>query len=1269
MMPATKHFDPVTGIDTHIVVLPPPAPPAPLPHPFVGMLFDPADAPMQNATVTINNMPRAFAGLVAMAQPPHIPTPPGTAFVAPAFSDGELQMGSSKVTMDGDAAGFTGMPVLTCQSVGQPALPRMNSKKKGKAKGLVLPTSVALAIPAGLPVTVGAPPTQTLMPPKGGGGGGGAPPPAMAAGMKRLNDQKQESGEQKREEAAAEPEPAPAAAQSQVPPEQANRNAAPAEKSTNTGHPVDVATGKVMTSVVDFELPGPMPLRFRRVWYSVSTYSGPLGMGWHHSLDVGLHVLPEGVIARLADGRYAAFARPQPEKPSWNAREKAWLHLTPKGYVLEGLDRIQYNFIAVADSRDQFTLRKVSDRNGNAIRLKHRDGRLERITDSAGRQLQVLLDDAGRLKQILAPDPMQPKKFVVLVAFAYDRQGNLVETRDAMDAVRSYEYLGRLLTRETDRCGLSFHFEYDRPDERARCVRTWGDGGLLERSLQYDLDAQATVVTDSRGGEARYEWNEMGLVTATRDPLGHESFREWDEEGNRLSETNACGEARLFEYDKLGRCIATIDPDGKRAESVFDELGNLVSFKDEAGATWSHEYDERGNRVATVDPAGGRWEYEHDERGLLVREVDPLGAETKTERTEQGDRTVVTDRMGAQTRFEHDLLGRMVRRIDALGGETKFEWDKAGRLISRTDPTGRVERWSYDPEGFEVEHQDGLNRVRRIERGRLGAIVSVQEPDGALWSYRYDAELALQRIKDPRGRRWRFERDQVGRVMSETSFDGRRKSYERDAAGRITSLSDGNGRRVSFVRDSAGRVARRVFHDGTEEQFWYDPLGRLVGAQNASAELTFKYDALGRVLREVCGDHEATSVYDPAGRRVSRASRLGNKLAFEHDAEGSLLAVSDKKGPLLRLERDALGREVLRTHSNGVVTNRTWTPGSEITSIQTASGSDSLVDLKFTYDAAGGLIETNDAAHGVTRYVHDPSGRLISFSHPQLGVEQFDYDAAGNASGAPEAAREPSESERRTHVADFTLSWDDAGNLTAKEGRGLSWRFEYDGAGRLVAAKRDGLEVRFGYDPLGRRVFKEVAAGDSTTRTDYFWDGDVLLGESTASQAQDAPPRAIENVYLPGSFEPILRLEAGADAVVECNAVGMPLLAVGRDGKVLWQAQHHPFGHVSVVKGQPSLVAHRFAGQTADPETGLVYNRFRFYDPQLRLYLTMDPLDTEGGFQPWNYVRNPLQAIDPFGLQGDCASTEPAPEPKSQPAETKPAPTGATSDPGASPPG
>src|SRR5262245_15627048 len=63
MMPAAKHFDPVLGIDIHIIQPPGPVPPVPIPHPFVGFIIDPIDyAPILGATVMVNGLPRAQAG-------------------------------------------------------------------------------------------------------------------------------------------------------------------------------------------------------------------------------------------------------------------------------------------------------------------------------------------------------------------------------------------------------------------------------------------------------------------------------------------------------------------------------------------------------------------------------------------------------------------------------------------------------------------------------------------------------------------------------------------------------------------------------------------------------------------------------------------------------------------------------------------------------------------------------------------------------------------------------------------------------------------------------------------------------------------------------------------------------------------------------------------------------------------------------------------------------------------------------------------------------
>ena len=160
MMPAAKHFDPILGVDVHIIQPPGPVPPVPIPHPYVGFVIDPFDyAPIIGSTVLINGVHRCLAGTEGKCVPPHIPI--GGVFVKPPANEDEMFMGSATVCIDGDAQSYLALPALSCQCIGMPPIPRL--KKKGGVKSLVLPTSVVLPIPAGPPVLIGGPPTISLM--------------------------------------------------------------------------------------------------------------------------------------------------------------------------------------------------------------------------------------------------------------------------------------------------------------------------------------------------------------------------------------------------------------------------------------------------------------------------------------------------------------------------------------------------------------------------------------------------------------------------------------------------------------------------------------------------------------------------------------------------------------------------------------------------------------------------------------------------------------------------------------------------------------------------------------------------------------------------------------------------------------------------------------------------------------------------------------------------------------------------------------------------
>lgn len=146
-----KQFDIVLGVDIHIVQPPGPVPPVPIPHPFVGMVYDPMEfVPMVGATILANGLPRAQAGTTVVATIPHIPL--GGTFVKPPTNDGEIYMGGLTVPGDDEPFSFLGCPVLTCQDMDMTSVPCPNRKSKSKAKSLVLPTSVLLPVPKGGPI-------------------------------------------------------------------------------------------------------------------------------------------------------------------------------------------------------------------------------------------------------------------------------------------------------------------------------------------------------------------------------------------------------------------------------------------------------------------------------------------------------------------------------------------------------------------------------------------------------------------------------------------------------------------------------------------------------------------------------------------------------------------------------------------------------------------------------------------------------------------------------------------------------------------------------------------------------------------------------------------------------------------------------------------------------------------------------------------------------------------------------------------------------------
>ena len=100
-----------------------------------------------------------------------------------------------------------------------------------------------------------------------------------------------------------------------------------------------------------------------------------------------------------------------------------------------------------------------------------------------------------------------------------------------------------------------------------------------------------------------------------------------------------------------------------------------------------------------------------------------------------------------------------------------------------------------------------------------------------------------------------------------------------------------------------------------------------------------------------------------------------------------------------------------------------------------------------------------------------------------------------------------------------------------------------------------------------------------------------------------------------------------------CDHRGLPLALVDTDTRVAWSAGYDEWGNMlreENPQGLEQLI--RLPGQQYDEESGLYYNRNRYYNPGLGRYITQDPIGLEGGWNLYQYPLDPLINIDPLGL-------------------------------------
>ncbi|MEG2553207.1 MAG: RHS repeat-associated core domain-containing protein, partial [Hafnia sp.] len=216
--------------------------------------------------------------------------------------------------------------------------------------------------------------------------------------------------------------------------------------------------------------------------------------------------------------------------------------------------------------------------------------------------------------------------------------------------------------------------------------------------------------------------------------------------------------------------------------------------------------------------------------------------------------------------------------------------------------------------------------------------------------------------------------------------------------------------------------------------------------------------------------------------------------------------------------------------------------------------------------------------------------------------------------------------------------------------------YRWDGEHRLVGFRetRHGNEITsftYDYDCFGRRVRKHnVLTGESRL---FFWQDDRLISECDEKLAcPGGHPSAFgpephtdatncrSYVYEPNgnSFRPLAMLGGrGKNTKVFYyinDHLGTPQELVSPSGEIVWSAVYHAYGQQAFTLANHIPQPLRFQGQYHDEESGLSYNRYRYYDVSALRYLSPDPIGLAGGVNAYAYVPSPLSWVDPLGLDG-----------------------------------
>ncbi|EOZ8427754.1 RHS repeat-associated core domain-containing protein [Escherichia coli] len=589
--------------------------------------------------------------------------------------------------------------------------------------------------------------------------------------------------------------------------------------------------------------------------------------------------------------------------------------------------------------------------------------------------------------------------------------------------------------------------------------------------------------------------------------------------------------------------------------------------------------------------------------------------------TAGGELRAVYDRSGTQVRgftYDAEHAGRMVAHHYAGRPESRYRYDDTGRVTEQVNPEGLDYRFEYGQDRVTIT--DSLNRREVLYTEGERQTVENPETGELLWQHETKHAYNEQGLAN------RFQADSLPPVEWLTYGSGYLAGmklggtplveYTRDRLHRETVRSFGSraGSNAAYELTStytpAGQLQSQHLNSLVyDRDYGWNDNGDLVRISGPRQTREYGYSATGRLesVRTLAPDLDIRIPYatDPAGNRLPDP---------ELHPDSTLTAWPDN-----RIAEDA--HYVYHYDEYGRLTEKTDRIPAGV--IRT----DDERTHHYHYDSQHRLVFHTRIQHGEplveSRYLYDPLGRRMA---KRVWRRERDLTGWMSLSRKPEETWYGWDGDRLTTVQTDTTRIQtvyqpgsfaplirietDNGEREKAQCRSLAEKLQQEGS-------EDGHGVVFPAELVGLldRLEGEIRANCVSSESRQWLAQCGLTVERLAAQ--------IEPVYLP---ERKIHL-------YHCDHRGLPLALISEDGNTAWSAEYDEWGNQLNEENPHHLhQPYRLPGQQYDKESGLYYNRHRYYDPLQGRYITPDPIGLRGGWNMYQYPLNPIQVIDPMGL-------------------------------------